>query len=103
VFPITRDLSEDTLFDRIALTDTTTQCGACHRSEAHEEFPGFPEGVYASDIFEPFEPLEVDLETMRVEATGCDESTGADRCALLSALFENGPLQQGELLPGGRL
>ncbi|MEY2932128.1 MAG: hypothetical protein RL033_2877 [Pseudomonadota bacterium] len=102
-FPITRDLNEDSLFDGIALTDTTTRCGACHRSEAHEEFPGFPEGVYASDIFEPFESLEVDLETMRTEVAGCDTSPETERCLLLSALFENGPLLQGELLPGGRL
>ncbi|MEY4549642.1 MAG: hypothetical protein RL685_5837 [Pseudomonadota bacterium] len=103
VFPITRDLTEDSLFDRIALTDSTTQCGACHTSEAREEFPGFPEGAYVSDIFEPYESLEVDLETMRTELAGCDESAGLERCLLLSALFENGPLRQGELLSAGRL
>lgn len=98
-FPITRDLTEETLFDRIARSDTTTVCGACHISEGREDYPGFPEGVYASEIFDPYENLEVDLETMRAEAESCDESVESARCGLLSALFENGPLVQGTL-PG---
>lgn len=99
VFPITRDLTEETLFDRIAQSDSTSVCGACHVSEAREDFPGFPNGVYASDIFEPYASMEVDLPTMRAEAESCGDSVEDARCGLLAALFENGPLVQGTL-PG---
>lgn len=99
VFPITRDLTEDTLFDRIARTDTTSVCGDCHISEAREELPGFPAGAFVSEIFEPYDLMEVDLETMRAEAETCDESIESARCGLLAALFDNGPLVQGTL-PG---
>lgn len=99
VFPITRDLTEDTLFDRIARSDTTSVCGDCHVSEAREELPGFPAGAYVSEIFEPYDNLEVDLETMRAESETCEEDVESARCGLLAALFENGPLVQGTL-PG---
>lgn len=99
VFPITRDLTEDTLFDRIARSDTTSVCGDCHVSEAREELPGFPAGAYVSEIFEPYDLMEVDLETMRQESESCDESVEGARCALLAAFFDNGPLVKGTL-PG---
>jgi hypothetical protein len=98
VFPLTQDVSESTLFDRIQITPRTTQCGNCHVGELHEEYPGFPLGVFASDVIEPFPAEEVTLESMQVEAASCDEASEPFRCGLLSALFEHGELVRGVLL-----
>lgn len=97
VFPLTADLNERSLFDRVRVTERTTQCGACHIGEAHEDFPGFPSGVFASDIIIPFDMDEVSLDAMRAEASACDPSADEYRCGLLSALFDHGELVRGEL------
>lgn len=95
VFPLTRDVNERTLFDRVRVTERTTQCGICHVGEAHEEFPGFPLGVFASDVIVPFPMEEVSIEAMMSEVASCDAAAEEYRCGLLTALFE-----QGELVPG---
>lgn len=98
VFPLTRDVSESSLFDRVQVTPRTTQCGACHVGEAKEEFPGFPLGVFASDVIVPFDADEVSLESMQAEAASCVEADEPYRCGLLSALFDHGELVRGVLL-----
>jgi hypothetical protein len=95
VFPLTRDVNERTLFDRVRVTERTTQCGICHVGEAHEDFPGFPLGVFASDVIVPFPMEEVSIEAMMPEVASCDAAAEEYRCGLLTALFE-----QGELVPG---
>ena len=97
VFPITKDLSEATIFDRVRQTDRTTVCGNCHVDEQHVDFPGFPSGVFESDIFEPFEFEEVKLDALKAEVPICDKTAEAYRCELLSALFEHGDTLQGKL------
>ena len=97
VFPITRDLSEATIFDRVRQTDRTTVCGNCHVDEQHVDFPGFPSGVFESDIFEPFELEEVKLDALKAELPICDKAAEAYRCELLSALFDHGDTLQGKL------
>jgi hypothetical protein len=98
VFPLTRDVSESSLFDRVQVTPRTTQCGVCHVGELKEEYPGFPLGVFASDVIEPFPADEVSLEAIQAEAASCDEASEPYRCGLLSALFEHGELTRGALL-----
>jgi hypothetical protein len=95
LFPLTRDVNERTLFDRVRVTERTTQCGACHVGEAHEDFPGFPLGVFASDVIVPFPMEEVSIEAMMSEVASCDAAAEEYRCGLLSAMFD-----QGELVPG---
>jgi hypothetical protein len=97
VFPLTKDVSEDTLFSRIQVTPRTTLCGACHVGEGKEEFPGFPAGVFASDVNEPYGYFEVKLDLLKDEATDCDKAAEPYRCGLLSALFEHGETVQGLL------
>jgi hypothetical protein len=97
VFPVTRDLSEATIFDRIRQTERTTVCGNCHVDEQHIDYPGFPTGVFESDVFEPFELDEVKLEELKNENAICDKTAEAYRCGLLSALFDHGETLQGKL------
>jgi hypothetical protein len=94
-FPLTRDVSERSLFDRVQVTERTTKCGACHVGEAHEDFPGFPLGVFASDVIQPFDMESVTIDSMKAEAASCDPATEEYRCGLLDALFG-----QGEVVPG---
>ena len=94
-FPLTADVSERRLFDRVQVTERTTRCGACHVGEAKEEFPGFPLGVFASDVIMPFDMDAVTIDSMKAEHASCDPATEEYRCGLLSALFD-----QGEVVPG---
>lgn len=99
VFPLTGSVSERSLFDSIQVTPRTTQCGMCHVGEAHEDFPGFPLGVFASDVIVPFDADEVSIESMQAEAASCDEVSEPYRCGLLSALFDHGEVVRGVVLP----
>jgi hypothetical protein len=94
-FPLTRDVNEAMLFDRIRVTPRTTLCGACHVGEEHKDFPGFPSGVFESDVFSPFDIEEVSIASAQLEAERCDEVAEPYRCGLLAAIFDHG-----ELLPG---
>jgi hypothetical protein len=96
-FPLMRDISERSLFDRVQVTDRTTKCGACHVGEAHEDFPGFPLGVFASDIIVPFDMDAISIDTMKTESEACDVATEEYRCSLLSALFDHGDVVPGLL------
>jgi len=83
------------------VTERTTRCGACHVGEAHREYPGFPLGVFESDVLDPYEFDEVSIESMQAEAASCDEASEPYRCGLLSALFDHGEVVPGAL--GGGL
>jgi hypothetical protein len=95
LFPLTSAVSETSLFDRVQTTPRTTQCGACHVEEGHFDYPGFPLGVFESDVIAPFPFEEVSVESMRTEAATCDASAEPYRCGLLSALFDHGDVVQG--------
>jgi hypothetical protein len=97
LFPRTTDVSETSLFDRVQVTPRTTKCGACHVGEAHEDYPGFPLGVFASDVLVPFELDEVSIDSLKAEAAACDEAAEPYRCGLLSALFDHGEVVRGTL------
>jgi hypothetical protein len=96
-FPLTRDVNERSLFDRVQVTPRTTKCGACHVGEDHEDFPGFPLGVFASDVLEPFEMDAVTIESIQAEHASCDAASEEYRCGLLSALFDHGDVVAGAL------
>jgi hypothetical protein len=97
LFPLTRDVSEATLFSRVQQTPRTTICGACHVGEEHKDFPGFPAGVFESDVIDPYEMFEVEIDSMRTQVGSCDKAAEPDRCALLSGLFDHGDVIQGSL------
>jgi hypothetical protein len=96
-FPVTKDVSETSLFDRVQVTARTTKCGACHVGEAHEDFPGFPLGVFVSDAIGPLDYEEVTLPSMMTERASCDPVAEPYRCELLAALFDHGEVVRGVL------
>ncbi len=97
LFPIRRDVSESTLFDRIQVSPRTTVCGSCHVAEALQDFPGFPNGVFESDVYVPFEVFEVELDSLKAEAAACDANAEPERCELLSAVFDHGETVRGQM------
>lgn len=96
-FPLTKDLSESNIFDRVLQGASATRCGNCHIGETREIFPDFPLGAFVSDIIEPFDMDEVTLEQMRSERAACDHDAEAYRCGLLGALFDHGDVVPGRL------
>ena len=96
-FPLTKDVSETTLFDRVQVTPRTTKCGACHVGEGHQDYPGFPLGVFISDVLAPFELDEIKLDALKAEHASCDKAAEPYRCGLLSALLDHGDVVQGLL------
>ncbi|MEO8177587.1 MAG: hypothetical protein ABI895_02030 [Deltaproteobacteria bacterium] len=96
-FPVTRDVSEMSLFERVQVTPRTTECGRCHVGEEHIDYPGFPLGVFISDAIGPLAFEEVSVESMQAENASCDETAEPYRCELLSALFDHGEVVRGVL------
>ncbi|HTV18844.1 MAG TPA: hypothetical protein VMG12_09240 [Polyangiaceae bacterium] len=96
-FPLTKDLSESNVFDRVRQGASATKCGNCHIGETVEVFPDFPLGAFVSDIIEPFDMDEVTLDQMRAERASCDQDAEAYRCGLLGAIFDHGDVLPGRL------
>jgi len=100
LFPITRDVLPEGFFDRIQRDgggSRTTICSNCHNGEEHTDFPEFPNGVFESDVLDPYTVYEVTLDTLQAEVDVCDPSTEEFRCGLLDALFKHGEVTQGKL------
>src|SRR3954454_23349226 len=51
-----------------------TKCAPCHVGEAHEEYPGFPAGVYVSDVNPPYDIFEVKIDSLKEEAVPATRS-----------------------------
>ena len=73
----------------------TTRCGKCHTNEAF--VPEF--GAYESDAIRPASNSLVSVEALADEHAGCDWELDASRCAMLSGLFDFGPVEQGAFDP----
>jgi hypothetical protein len=98
-FPLETNVTNDNLFDEVSL-GRLTKCGACHTAEIITVRPDLPVEVFESDIIEPFEIYEVELDELRAERSSCDVVDEPARCALLSALFDQGEVRAA---PGGIL
>jgi len=97
LFPLQTDVTLDNLFDDV-LRGSLTKCGACHVAEVQKFDADLGRDVFESDIFPPYDMLEVDLPALRAERDSCDAASEPSRCALLSAIFDHGevgPAPQG--------
>lgn len=92
LFPLERDMTPARLFDRV-MVGSSTVCGRCHTAELRSDFPEFPEGVFESNVLEPYTFNEVAVDTLRAEAAACDEAAEPGRCAMLSAIFDYGEVR----------
>jgi hypothetical protein len=100
LFPITKDVLPEGFFDRIQRDfggSRTTKCSDCHNGEEFSPSEEFPNGVFESDVLDPYTPLEVKLPTLQAEVEICDPAVEEHRCGLLDALFGHGEVLQGKL------
>jgi hypothetical protein len=93
LFPLTTDVTSTNLFDEVKSGEEATRCGACHTGEVQTVNPDLPVDVFESDILTPFDFEEVDVTSLRAERESCNPALEADRCAMLSALFDFGTVQ----------
>lgn len=89
-FPIEASITHDTPYDVIYASGITT-CGLCHRNETIA-----PEraGAYASDAMRPAPQHYASLAVLYSELETCDFVDDAERCRMLSALFDFGPVDE---------
>ncbi len=92
LFPLERDVTYANFFDEVQVGEAT-RCGACHTSEVQASTDDFPVDVFESDILEPFDSFEVDVESLRSERMSCDAAAEPERCALLAAVFDFGTVR----------
>lgn len=93
-FPVYSNVTDTYLQERISAGNGRTLCGGCHLAErltTSEE--GYFEGAVASNIMAPFQPYDVDVEYLRNESVICDPEVEAERCELLSAIFDFGEVR----------
>jgi hypothetical protein len=89
-FPITKNITLATAFERLPFNDITT-CGVCHNGR----LPVWGiEGAFESEVLRPADEELVPLTVLEDEARSCDAQLEPERCALLGALF-----QHGEVIP----
>jgi hypothetical protein len=97
LFPVTLDLSPDTLFNRVMVGPNSTECSACHTNEKKVDLTGFPNGAWESDVNDPYDVFNVTVDALQSENTSCDSSASPTRCTMLAALLNHGPVQAGQL------
>jgi hypothetical protein len=88
-FPIVTDVNYDNFFAAVSRGNRTV-CADCHTAEVVTVSPALPIEVFESDIFPPFEGMEVDVPALRAEHMACDEEAEPARCLLLSAVLDYG-------------
>lgn len=94
-FPLTAQVPVAEAFDRI-LTGSGTVCGGCHRDEQPApEVAGAR--AFVSGVFKPRPEDVVPVPEMKDHHRACDPKVEPYRCAMFEALFEHGPVLQGEL------
>jgi hypothetical protein len=95
-FPVEAPLSSMAPYDRIRSGAGTT-CRFCHRDEELLAVDG-GEGFVSAALAPVFREV-IDLEDVRVERRACDPTVEPFRCAVLGALFDHGPVNEGRFPP----
>ena len=93
-FPVEEPVTVEEVYT-LAVDGVTTRCGKCHTNEAL-----VPElGAYESDAIRPASNSLVSVEALAGEHADCDWEREPSRCAMLSGLFDFGPVEQGAFDP----
>jgi len=89
--PAEQPISADSPFEHLRFNEQITICGFCHRNERpaiDQEHPN----AFISSILRPVEDRDVALEDLRAEHAACDPALTPERCEILSAVFDHGPV-----------
>jgi hypothetical protein len=99
-FPVTAELREEDPFehlisDLVPSDSVFTTCSACHDGERPDEAITFAR-AFVSQALRPLPAERVSLNELNAEARTCDFDAEPERCAMLSALFSQGDVVDGE-------
>lgn len=92
VFP----LEEEVTFQEMARhlwRGSGTVCGLCHAPEVEAVGPEFGQGLFESTALKPREEHLVSIPSLAAAADLCDPALEPERCAILDALFDYGPVE----------
>ncbi|HET9954887.1 MAG TPA: hypothetical protein VFQ61_10300 [Polyangiaceae bacterium] len=93
-FPVTQTLAPEAPFERVLYMQAfATVCGGCHGSEARYESIAYAK-AYVSKAIRPEPSYAVPLSTLQRELAVCDDTLEFDRCEMLRALQQGGPISQ---------
>ena len=99
-FPVRASLAETELFERV-LFEAGTTCGGCHHEEkAVDEAPS--RHRFESGVLRPRPQEEVPISFLQAEARACNRDLEAERCEMLSALFDHGAVEERHFSPEAR-
>lgn len=87
-FPVTAPLSPSAPYDRI-VGQTGSTCSACHVHEKPAASITWAK-AYESEVLRIADYDSVDLSSVALETKRCDPAIEPQRCALLSAIFDQG-------------
>jgi hypothetical protein len=90
LFPVTTPLDAATPYQRILFTPTVTRCGFCHPVETADPDITFAT-AFTSVALRPLDSYAVSIDSLANELGICDPTAEPDRCAMLQALFDQGP------------
>lgn len=93
-FPIMENVTADAPYSRIRYNKGTA-CGVCHGVESRFVDITHAEAFY-SLAFQPQKNTKVSLESFRNEVTKCNPALEPKRCEIISAFFQQGPVQNYE-------
>ncbi len=97
-FPVMAELGPAAPYSSIK-SGTGTTCRFCHREEERALTIPFAD-AFISGAFRPDWRSRVELADLRNERVMCDPVAEPDRCALLRAFFDHGPVEPREFPPG---
>ncbi len=90
LFPVTTPLDPVTPYERILFTPDVTRCGFCHPVETPDPDITFAT-AFTSVALRPLDSYAVSIDSLANELAICDPTAEPDRCAMLQALFDQGP------------
>ena len=78
-------------FDHLRYNEQLTVCGFCHRDERLAVDQDHP-NAFISRALRPVDDRLVPLDDLRAEHAACAPDLEPERCAILSAVFDHGPV-----------
>lgn len=92
-FPLTEDVTPQSMADRVAWRGEGTVCRVCHIDESPADSERFFKGAFESDAIKPNATYDVSIESLRAQWQSCDADEEPDRCAMLDSLFGLGEVR----------
>ena len=89
--PVAQPIPAGKPFDHLRFNEQVTVCGFCHRDERLAIDQDHPD-AFISRALRPVDDRDVALEDLRAVHAACDPTLEPERCAILSAVFDHGPV-----------